>query len=316
MVRPRPGDTATRARATVAAFDIGSNTIRGILAQPRGDGVLRVLAADQRMTALGRGLSGTGRLDPDGLTATVDFAAETMDAWGCPERVFAVATEAARAARNAEELLDRLRDDAGVEAEIISGEHEARLAWLGALSADPELLEYNPAVVDIGGRSTEVVVELDGELRCASYSVGARSMTEEALNTGMRDFAEQVIAQRVLRRDVGAGIATAGRSGMVVCIGGTAQAAARLAGKRRLTAHDVAEMYTELTALSPEQCRARMDFDPERAEIIRGGLLILAGFARFAPDRALTVSEGGVREGLLLDRTGATGLEWSNECFA
>ena len=300
----------------IAAFDIGSNTVRGILAEPADAGALRILAAKQRMTALGRGLSSTTTLDLDGLEGTVAFVAETMRSWRSPPRAWAVATAAARNADNAEELLSRLRTAAGIDAQVITGEQEARLAWLGALSADPELGDLNPVVVDIGGRSTEVVFERDGALHAESRYVGARSLTE-IVDLGrepdpLRELRGRIIAIPLLL-DV---MPLVRGGGVVVAIGGTAQAASRLLGKRRIGYDELSALEEELARLSADERRRRMPFDPERAEIICAGLLILSIFAHEAPDRHVVVSEGGVREGLLLDRTGAARLEWPNECFA
>lgn len=299
-----------RSTGIIATFDIGSNTARGLLAEASGPGALRVLDADQRMTALGRGLSGANAFDPEALDDTVRFVADTLQRWERPGEVHAVATAAARTATNGPELIARLRDDAGVQVRIIDGEEEARLAWLGALSADPHLAAKRPAVVDIGGRSTEVVTEADGRLDAISRPPGARSLTESLVESSLpwelRHLQHLSTAEILLLDSTRKGSG----AGSVVCIGGTAQSAARLLGKARITEQEIADLALDLVQLSPEERRERMAFDPERAEIIYGGLVILELFARVAPDRTIVISEGGVREGLLLDRTGAQRLEW------
>ncbi|MBD3292659.1 MAG: hypothetical protein GF393_07015 [Armatimonadia bacterium] len=294
----------------VAAYDIGSNTTRGLLAVPTEDGAMRVLAADQRMTALGRGLSGENAFDPEALDATVRFLSDTLKRWERPEDVHAVATAAARAATNGPDLIARLRDEAGVEARIIDGEEEARLAWLGALSEDPHLAANRPAVVDIVGRSTEVVAEEDGRLDAISRPPGARSLTEGIVESDLpwdMRHRQHLSTAEILLPD---SMRKAAEAGSVICIGGTAQSAARLLGGTRITEQEIADLALYLAQLSPQERRERMAFDPERAEIIYGGLVILELFARCAPDQTVTISEGGVREGLLLDRTGARRLEW------
>ncbi|MGI5819942.1 MAG: Ppx/GppA phosphatase family protein [Armatimonadota bacterium] len=296
--------------SAVAAFDLGSSTTRGILAVPRDGHSLQVIALEQRMTALGRGMTESAALDPEGLDATVRFVAETLDRWQRPPQVHAVATAAARDALNAPELLARLVDEAGVHAEIIDGRQEARLAWLGALSTAPELAQHNPAVVDIGGRSTEVVLEEDGALRAISRPIGARSFTEESERIG-GDVLINGTGFEIAREALADAIKRATQRDTVVCIGGTAEAVAYLTGRHEVSAAQIADLNRELHALPLERRREVMEFDPERAEIICAGLVILEAFARAARGEVVIISEGGVREGLLLDRTGATRLEWA-----
>ncbi|MFO8080568.1 MAG: hypothetical protein R6V07_09695 [Armatimonadota bacterium] len=293
-----------------AAFDIGSNTARGILGRPGDDGVVRVLAADQAVTALGRGLGEGRAFDRHALDSTVRFVAGTLERWDRPAHAHAVATEAARSAGNPDELRTRLFAEAGVSVQIIDPQEEARLAWLGAFAVDPPIRAERPALVDIGGRSVEAMVERGGELAAISRSLGARSFAE-ALPESDLPWEMQVTlhfpAVAVALRDA---VDTVADADVVVATGGTAQAAARLLGKRSIEAGEICDLLFDLGRLSLEERRARMSFDPDRAEIICPGLGILHVFAVAAPGRQITVSTGGVREGLLLDRTGGARLQW------
>ncbi len=303
MVRQCPPDAER-----VAAFDLGSNTARGILATPLSGGTLHVLRTAQCTTALGRDLSTTGRLDPEGLAATAWFVGRALDEWGRPERVFAAATAAAREATNRHELLAAIRREAGVDAEVISGEEEGRLSYVGVLALAPELQAPDPVVVDVGGRSTEVVAGAEGAPYTTSLPIGARSLTEMCLHSDPPTPEEAKDADRVASEVLSPTLPVI-RDHPAVAAGGTAQAAMRLSrGRRVLGARSIQRLSDRLCRLDLSKRSAMMPFDPERAEIICGGLIILALFARGAPDRRLLLSEGGVREGLLLDRTGATAL--------
>lgn len=293
----------------VAAFDLGSNTARGLLARIQADGAAEVLADAQRMTALGRGLSETHRLDADGLAATVSFVGATLAQWEHPKRVFAVATAAARDAENGRTLADTLFEHAGVRLEIISGDDEARLSFIGALAADPELAARHPVVVDVGGRSTEVVTREHGGYRALSCPIGARSVIERELRGDPPTSREMAGARGATWRALGRAHEVLHSRGAVVVVGGTAQAVSLLLEGRRTVSHDdIAALEQRLCSASLAERRALMPFDPERAEIICGGLAILDCIAYQAPGRVLHISEGGVREGLLLERTGATRL--------
>ena len=293
-----------------AAFDLGSNTARGILGRPGADGTVRVLAEDQRMTALGRGLGDAKAFDPAALDETVRFVAETLERWDGPAHAHAVATAAARSASNRDELLTRLIDEAGVQAQVIDAHEEARLAWLGAFAADPPITAARPALVDIGGRSVEAMTEEAGQLAAISRSLGARSFAESLPDSDLPWELYVALHFPVLTVALRDAIETVSGADVVVVTGGTAQAAARLLGKRSLESSEICDLLFDLGRLSQEELRARMSFDPDRAEIICPGLGILHVFATASPGRRIIVSDGGVREGLLLDRTGASRLEW------
>lgn len=299
-----------RHAGTVAAFDLGSNTARGILAERCEDGPLKVIVTAQCMTALGRALSISGHLDPEGLALTARFLRHTLDEWQRPRQVFIVATAAARDARNGDVLLTTVRREAGVEAEIIGGEEEGRLSYLGALALTSEPGLRDPAVVDIGGRSTEVVIARGDGLRATSLPIGARSLTEMFLRSNPPTPEEMAGAERAASDILSTVVPTVGEH-RAVAVGGTAQAAARLSGDGKVrTAREIEELLLRLSRVPLNMRSAMMPFDPERAEIICGGLITLHLIARVALRREVLISEGGVREGLLLDRTGATGLEW------
>lgn len=301
--------SGTSEHMRVAVFDLGSNTARGLLARLLPNGTAQVLAHAQRMTALGRGLCDTGRLDPDGLGATVSFVCSTLAQWGRPQRVLAVATAAAREAANARELVDALRQRAGVSLEVIAGEDEAQLSYIGALAADPELAAHHPVVVDVGGRSTEVVAREGSAYRAVSCPLGARSVTEQKLGSDPPTRCEMIGARVTAAKALWRARHLLGSRGAIVAVGGTAQAVSLLCQGRRAVSHDeIAALQTRLCSVRLRERRAMMPFDPERAEIICGGIAIFEHIAYSAPGRVLHLSDGGVREGLLLERTGATRL--------
>lgn len=294
-----------------AAFDLGSNTVRGLLARPRGDGKAQVIAEAQRMTALGRGLTETGLLDPRGIAATVDFIGATLSEWGEPKHVFAVATAAVREAVNAAELVEAL-GHVGVCLEVISGEEEGRLSYLGALATNPELAGHKPVVVDIGGRSTEVVRCDDGGLEAISCAVGARSICESIMVSDPPAAEEIVAAQDSVwevMRETGAEEMLK-TSAAVVAVGGTAQSAMLLCGTEQVSHGEVVTLLHRLCGVPLRRRREMMPFDPERASIICGGLVILEVVATQAASGSLHISTGGVREGLLLERMGVGRLVW------
>lgn len=123
----------------VAAIDCGTNSIRLLVADVTeafdGQKELRDLHREMRIVRLGKGVDATGRLDPEALERTrvalVDYAVAARRKGA--ERVRMVATSATRDASNREDFFAMVRDTLGVEAEIISGDEEARLSFVGAV---------------------------------------------------------------------------------------------------------------------------------------------------------------------------------------
>ena len=190
-----------------------------------GTPALRDIYREQRVVRLGKGVDATGVLDPEALERTrvalADYTA-VLRRKGT-ERVRMVATSATRDARNRDDFFGMVRATLGVDAEVISGDEEARLSFAGAVGElDPSDGPF--VVVDTGGGSTELVVgdlTTDGATVRAAYSadIGSVRITERCLAgdppaaaevAAARDLAASVLADGV-RRGSGGGRAHLGR---------------------------------------------------------------------------------------------------------
>ena len=165
----------------VAAIDCGTNSVRLLVADEAG-GMLTDVHREMRVVRLGQDVDRTGRLAPEALERTFaalrDFSA-LVSLHGA-SRVRMVATSATRDAANAEEFVDGCTAILAVRPEVIGGEEEARLSFLGATYG----LRGEPApylVADIGGGSTEIVLGSDGVEQTASVDVGCVRLTERWL---------------------------------------------------------------------------------------------------------------------------------------
>jgi len=308
-----------------AAIDVGTNTVLLVVAEAR-DGLLVPLAERAEITRLGRGVDRTGRLDGAAIRETVAtmarFAGEAR-ALGAAG-IACVATSAARDATNAAEFFAAARDAAGLVPEVISGEEEARLVFASAwrdfgLGGGPPLPPGPPvAVLDVGGGSTELVYG-DGPVPRGrlSLQVGAVRLTERLVDgdpmgpaglARLRAGAEEAL--RPFGRMTGLGeLAQArlvGVAGTVTTLAAVRQAlpaydAARVHGSE-LSLDDVEGLFQRMGALTTEQ-RARLPgMEPKRADVIVAGCAIVAEAMRATGFDRLTVSDRGVRWGLLYDR--------------
>ncbi|SPT53143.1 Guanosine-5'-triphosphate,3'-diphosphate pyrophosphatase [Actinomyces bovis] len=179
----------------VAAIDCGTNTIRLLIAEAtrtaEGQVLLEPIDRRNQIVRLGQGVDRTGQFDPDALERTLQAVAgfaRRCEELGAQHRRF-VATSATRDARNRQEFIAGVREQLGVEPEVISGQEEARLSFsgslLGAAPADGPRL-----VVDLGGGSTELVLGLEAPQAAISLDTGSVRITERFLTSGVSVAAE------------------------------------------------------------------------------------------------------------------------------
>lgn len=302
---------------TLAAIDVGTNSLHMVVARIGERAGIEVLTREKAIVRLGSGLDGQGVLSEaaqdrgiDALGRCAAIAAERN------ADVVAVGTSALREAVNREVFLARARTEAGIDLEVINGREEARLIYLGALQS---LSVYDAplVLVDIGGGSTEVLFGQSEDVRAVrSFKLGAIRTTREAFADPDRIKRSEVERCRDDIRSALSAFAHRTRNlGFDVAVGcsGTIQTVARMAlaeaGRSTLTlnAHEMTRREVErvverLVAAKTRDERAAIEgLDSDRVDIVVAGALILAGVMdAFGIDR-LTVSEGSLREGLLID---------------
>ena len=311
------GDSEAVVMSIACGVDIGTNSFRLLVAEVE-DGHLRPLAQDLVTVRLGEGLGATGRLGPAALMraeAALSRFATLMGAY--PVRsVRACATHAVRKAANREEFLQPAECRIGVRVEVLSGEEEARLALLGALSALPEERRRYPLVlVDVGGGSSEIILQAmaGSEPRVMSLPLGAVGLSED-FDTNydpMREKIRAILAPAL--RGISHGMT--GQDFLLVASGGTATSLAALAlGLKRYDAHRVQNynlsqaalhgLVARLAALSPGKRNALPGLGDGRGEIIVAGAMILQEL-QHSQASPMLVSDAGLLEGILL--SGVTG---------
>src|SRR5215208_4412762 len=163
----------------ISAIDIGSNSIRQIIADVSPTGTIRVVDEMKAAPRLGAGVHETGELSREASDAAIE-ALGRMEALATQlgaRRTRVVATSAVRDATNSAEWLDRVRLVTGLEVLVLDGEEEARLSFRSA-QAHFDLGVGRAAVVDIGGGSLELAFSADGLVeRLVSLPFGAIRLT-------------------------------------------------------------------------------------------------------------------------------------------
>jgi exopolyphosphatase / guanosine-5'-triphosphate,3'-diphosphate pyrophosphatase len=300
----------------VAAIDCGTNSIRLLIAEPDGSGGLADLERRLEIVRLGQGVDATGQFHPDALRRTfaaVDGYAELIKKAEVPTgNVHFVATSAARDVKNREAFFAGVKERLGVLPDVISGETEARLSFLGALSRVKP--EGEPVLVmDIGGGSTELITGgASGDLHSAvSLDVGSVRVTE-------RFFKQNPVADDDLERAAeyvddlltGSGVdfdsigAWIGVAGTVTTLAGVYLELERYDRERvhgaRIPLAAIAEQLHRLARLTVDQIRALPSMHPGRADVITGGALVESRIAARVHLDHLIVSESDILDGIAL----------------
>jgi exopolyphosphatase/guanosine-5'-triphosphate,3'-diphosphate pyrophosphatase len=306
----------------VAAIDCGTNSIR-LLVADLADSKLVDVHREIRIVRLGQKVDATGRLAPEALERTrvalADYAAiiQRTDA----EQVRMVATSATRDAANRDDFFRMVRRTLGTDAEVITGDEEARLSFTGAVGDfDPY---HGPfLVVDVGGGSTEVVLgDWDGTnarvTTARSVNVGCVRITERHLHSdpptpaeicAARQFADHTLQEAFADVPVNQARTWVGVAGTVTTLSALAQrlphydsACTHLS---RLSLQQVRDTTENLLASTHKQRAANPVIHPGRVDVIAGGALIVAVLAEQLHTCAgitdLVVSEHDILDGIAL----------------
>jgi exopolyphosphatase/guanosine-5'-triphosphate,3'-diphosphate pyrophosphatase len=299
----------------VAAIDIGSNSVRQIVADVAPDGAIRVVDEMKSSPRLGAGLTEGGALTDDAMRAAVEKVAHmvTLARQIGASKIEAVATSAVRDATNADAFVDLVRDQTGINVRVLSGQEEALLSFRSAL-AHFDLAEGRATVMDIGGGSLELSLSVDGLLeRLESFPFGALRLTEEFLEEPIRRRSVRKLRKHV-REALRAKLrARDWRRAQLIGSGGTftTLAAISLARQEVATAETVqgtrvprSELEHILEALqdmSLDERRGVPGLSAARADIIVAGLAVAAEVMDRLDAPEILVSGYGIREGLLLE---------------
>jgi exopolyphosphatase/guanosine-5'-triphosphate,3'-diphosphate pyrophosphatase len=300
---------------TIAAIDLGTNSTRLLVADRRPDGTLDTLDRRNTITRLGQGVGATGRLAPEAIErnlATLEAYRVEMDRLGV-DTVRVAATSAARDAANRDAFFDAVEKVVGARPELLSGEEEGRLSFLGATG------ELDPAqgpflVVDIGGGSTEFIVgtsEVEGVM---SIDIGCVRLTEKYIEHDP-PLPEELTAcisltdaylEDVIREVPGAAEARTlvGLAGTVTTIAAVEMGLATYDRDRIhhfVLTHEAAEDVFRTLATEARADRIHNPgLEEARADVIVAGCCVLvAVFRRFGFDE-MVVSESDILDGLAL----------------
>ncbi len=303
--------------ARFAAIDVGTNSVLLLVAERNAAGGWVPVCERAEITRLGKGVDATKRLAPESmeLTATTisHFVLEAKEHGAA--QVVVSATSAARDAANGPDFLSLVRERAGVTVEIISGDEEARLSFASAYA---DFGGRQPLVVlDIGGGSTEFIFgEPDGRIAYRrSFDVGAVRLTERVVKHDPPSATELAHLESLVG-DAFSALPSPPKGARLVGVAGTVTTVAAIARGidpydasvvhgLELSAAEIDAVVTRLAQLPVALRRTVPGLQPKRADVVVAGGIVLQSALRRLGVASCTVSDRGLRWGLLADRFGS-----------
>jgi len=309
LLDPRP--------ARYAVVDVGTNSVKFHLGERQADGSWRTVADRAEVTRLGEGLEASGVIS-DAALARTQQAIEGMVAEARGQDALAIAavgTAGLRAAGNADEVVAAIADTTGIRVEVIPGEEESRLAYL-AVEAGLGIRGGSLVVFDTGGGSSQFTFGRDGRVdERFSLPVGAvryteqfgldQAVTGERLSEALAAIAADLAALDGRPRPdalVGMGGAI---TNLTAVMHGLATYDPDVVQGSVLDRAEVDRQIERYRSLGADERRAIVGLQPKRAEVILAGACIVRTVLDTLGQASLTVSDRGLRHGVLLERFGA-----------
>ena len=301
----------------IAAIDIGTNSIHMVIAQSTSQSGFEVVDREREVVQVGRGSFGAGRLRADAVRRTVDSLARFVQLARRHQvdRILCTATAAVREAKNGGEFLTLAREVAGLAPRVIPAEEEARLIYL-AVKAALGLDERPALIVDIGGGSMQLVVgNRDKQMLTLSAPLGALRLTEELLESDPPTRGELGRLRRQMRKQAREALERVVelRPRRVYGSSGSIHALAQMAHWEEhgqpipqinghvLSLESLQRLTRRLGRMTVAERERLPGIDAKRAEIIVPGALVLEHVLETVGAEAVTISDFGVREGLVID---------------
>ncbi len=305
----------------VSAIDIGTNTILMLVADIARDGRLTVVRDEHAIARLGQGVDASRNITAETFERVLAVLSryKTISEDLRADKLVACGTSALRDARNKKEVIDVVREKLGITIEVLSGDAEAQLTYVGALSGfekkNRDHSASGNAVLDIGGGSTEVTVGAGGKVeRRWSIDVGSVRLTERILKTSppsaeALDEATQAI--RMVSKDLprlAEDVTLIGVAGTATTLSALAQQLPEFDANRvdqyRISIDSIRAIFDELKTKRREEIERYPQILSGRADIIVAGVLIMVEMMKRLGKDELTVSTRGLRYGIAMREAG------------
>ena len=295
----------------VAAIDCGTNSIRLLIADI-SNGYFHEVLRTMEIVRLGQGVDQNKAFHPDAIARTLTAVTLFQDQIASKgvEKIRFCATSATRDATNRNLFIDGVRDILGVEVEVIPGEEEAALSFIGA-TKELDQSEGPFLVVDIGGGSTEFVYGDKKVISAKSVNIGCVRMSERHLNTQPPSTAQ--ISQAIVDIDIAitqaASVVPITTAKTLVAVAGTATTVAAAALNlpeydrhvihlSKISAPAVHKVAGSFQAMSKDEISSLGYMHPGRVDVITAGALVLSRIMAATGASEFVASESDILDGM------------------
>lgn len=289
----------------IAAVDIGTNTVRLLVATPvMSEGtVVEWIDHREAVTRLGEGVDADGLLTAEAMGRTLAVLAGYREAIKRhrADAVVAVATSATRDAANRDEFLDRAERALGYRPSVITGDAEAELAFLGTTNGATGDRPY--LVIDLGGGSTEFVFGKSKPDLTMSIDIGSVRLTERRLPDRPASVGQVAAARSEARRLIDA-VQLPEDPGCVIGVGGTFTTLGALAGSNTLEASALGDIIERLRTMTIADTASLREVHARRAEVLLGGAIVAEQALLHLDRTAVHVSRRDMLDGMILEAAG------------
>lgn len=299
----------------LASIDIGTNTILMLIADISDNGSLSVVRDEHFIARLGKGVDEKGLIQQETFTRVHDILQHLKAITNSEgvEHIIACGTSALRDAINRKEFIEFIKKQLSIEIKVISGNKEAELTYLGAISDNYQGISSKEfAVLDIGGGSTELIIGTGSNITYAnSIDIGSVRLTERILKTNPPNLLALknsiILVQENLKfiPPISSKTTLIGVAGTLTTLASLDLRLAKfdrnMINRHILRSDAIERIFQELIPLTLEQIKSYPQIHPERADILLAGIIILKEVLNKLNLYQIIVSDRGLRYGLLID---------------
>ena len=293
----------------VAAIDCGSNSTRLLIAEVRA-GELFPLFKTHKVTKTSEGLESSNEISKDAKNRLIKILREYLKRINTEnvDQIFITGTAVFRDANNSDEVIEEIRKKLDLEIQVISGQDEGYLTSLGVLSSNT--INNDFFIVDIGGRSTELIYDSENRTNVHSLDLWVVSLTERISNVNPMSEADRNEGDNLIQQSLDVEIDTKNIS--MIGVSGTFTSIASIYLGQKIYNEEeihlttlnnswIQDLSSQLNQMTEAQIISSYpSLDPKRAKTLSTGVLIVCNIMKKFKFQELKVSKSDILEGLIL----------------
>lgn len=299
----------------LAVIDLGSNSVRMTISRISSDGTYETVAEEKQYVRLSENMGAEKILQPEAIERTITALKSFKDIYSKLDHltIKAVATAAVRQATNQKQFLKRVKNDIGINLDVISGSKEAYFDYVGVSETLPAT---NAVIIDTGGASAEIVLVQNGKVsNLISIPIGSVTLSAKF------DLADEISAKEVFKAMLFVNKIFQSvwwlRNGLnlpIIGLGGSNRTLAKINRRfnnlldtndihgYQLRDDSINETFERIIAMNLEERKKVPGINKERADIIVGGLIPVILLMNYLDSDRIMFSTSGLREGILFER--------------